>query len=155
MKLYIKELLNKPIPEDINDFFTLLFSKDDNYIKITTYFNIECNDIQYYPLKQLVYRSFEEMFLLTKTYYPELTIESFFEKLMNYCKLTHNFLQTLYCDDIKKMTFYKIKEFYNIYGIFDNNNDDDIYEFCNYNWKILFASINVFNNNDLEKFYGK
>lgn len=79
MKLYIEELKDKERPKTIIKFIKLFLFTNNNYNAKATFTNKECN------IKHCVrgkMRSYDDIFILTKTYYPSITHKKLMEILL-------------------------------------------------------------------------
>jgi len=107
-------------------------------------------------------RSFDDIYILFKTYFPEIT-----EKEVTHLLITFNkkiterelepYIRLYRCKDILRPTFYYSSAGIYFDKIFYDKEDDDYYDLLNskYDWKDLLANLNINNEEELIEYIDK
>jgi len=153
-KIYFEKSIKvKNIDYILNE---LLISKNNTSKKCTYY---KYNNKYYQQCSAHKYRSFDDILLICKTYFPSVKVETVFKKLLllNNAKnlvLNDQLNQQFgYCSDIRKIRYIanypiSMKSFYSFaLSRYQGNSK--------YSWRDLFKMININNVEELKEFYLK
>ena len=152
-KIYFKDVEVKNVDDILNK---LLISSSQTSNKSTFY---KYNNIYYNQCIAGKYRSFDDILLICKTYFPSVKVETVFKKLLllNNTKssvLNDSLKQRFaYCGDIKRIRYignYSVSlEYFYSNAITRKQGESK------YSWKDLFKMININNVEELKEFYLK
>ena len=152
-KIYFKDVEVKNVDDILNK---LLISSSQTSNKPTFY---KYNNVYYNQCTAGKYRSFDDILLICKTYFPSVKVETVFKKLLllNNTKssvLNDSLNQRFgYCGDIRRIRYIgnystSLEHFYS-YAITHTQGESK------YSWKDLFKMININNVEELKEFYLK
>jgi hypothetical protein len=143
-KLYVREIESGNIkkPKTIKTFLKFYFTYNNNHqlysSSLATYSNKECTTTHCNRDKL---RSFDDMYMITKTYYPSITVEKFITILVNLTIIKNNRLLIPQFDNCGTMMRIRIIYYQN------SNNYNDVISKPKYNseysWKELFKMIDL------------
>lgn len=152
-KIYFKDTEIKNV-DDILD--KLLISGNQSSNKPTFY---KYNNVYYTQCTSGRYRSFDDILLICKTYFPSVKVETVFKKLLLLNNTKNNVLNDRlrqrfgYCGDIKRIRY--IGNYTSsLYGFYSDAMSRSQGE-SKYSWKDLFKMININNVEELKEFYLK
>ena len=97
MSEIINQLFIKETPKSPLDLLYIIYPKDSIYCYIYTYYDKECTNIQGHYHR----RSFDDLYILFKTYFPEITKKEVLE-------LIAIDLHFYFCSDICKIVFHRV-----------------------------------------------
>lgn len=152
-KIYFKDVEVKNVDDILN---RLLISSNRASNKSTFY---KYNNVYYNQCSAGKYRSFDDILLICKTYFPSVKVETVFKKLLllNNTKssvLNDSLKQRFgYCGDIRRIRYignYSTSLEY-FYGDATTCSQGE----SKYSWKDLFKMININNVEELKEFYLK
>ena len=152
-KIYFKDIEVKNVDDILRK---LLISNNQASSKPTFY---KYNNVYYQQCSAGKYRSFDDILLICKTYFPSVKVETVFKKLLllNNTKssvLNDSLNQRFgYCGDIRRIRYIanystSLEYFYD--GAIIRNQGES-----KYSWKDLFKMININNIEELKEFYLK
>lgn len=144
IKLYIKEIELDGIkkPKTIKGFLKFYFTHNKTpnpySSSLATYSNKQCDTLHCRPDKL---RSFDDMYMITKTYYPSITVEKFITILVNLTIIKNNKLLVPQFDICGTMMRIRII-YYMSFNNYDNVISKPKYNSV-YSWKQLFEKIDL------------
>ena len=97
MSEIIDQLFIEETPKTPLDLLYIMYTKGSTYCKIYTYYDKECTNIQGDENR----RSFDDLYILFKTYFPEITKKEVLE-------LIAIDLHFYFCDGICKIVFHRV-----------------------------------------------
>ena len=134
----------------------LLISSNQASNKPTFY---KYNNVYYEQCSASKFRSFDDILLICKTYFPSVKVETVFEKLLllNNTKssvLNNELNQRFgYCGDIRRIRY--VSNYSMSLEYFYKNATTHLQGESKYSWKDLFKMININNVEELKEFYLK
>ena len=152
-KIYFKDIEVKNVDDILNK---LLISNNQASSKPTFY---KYNNVYYQQCSAGKFRSFDDILLICKTYFPSVKVETVFKKLLllNNTKssvLNDSLKQRFgYCGDIRRIRYignYSTSLEYFYSGATTRSQGES-----KYSWKDLFKMININNVEELKEFYLK
>ena len=152
-KIYFKDVKVKNVDDILNK---LLISSSQSSNEPTFY---KYDNVYYEQCSAGKYRSFDDILLICKTYFPSVKVETVFEKLLllNNTKssvLNDSLRQRFgYCGDIKRIRY--IGNYSTSLKYFYSNAVSCSQGGSKYSWKDLFKMININNVEELKQFYLK
>ena len=152
-KIYFKDVEVKNVDDILNK---LLISSSQTSNKSTFY---KYNNVCYNQCSANKYRSFDDILLICKTYFPSVKVETVFEKLLllNNTKssvLNDSLKQRFaYCGDINRIRY--IGNYSTSLQNFYRDATTRAQGESKYSWKDLFKMININNVEELKEFYLK
>ena len=134
----------------------LLISNNQASNKPTFY---KYNNVYYQQCSAGKYRSFDDILLICKTYFPSVKVETVFEKLLLLNNTKSSVLNDrlnqrfAYCGDIRRIRYVgnysaSLQSFYSDTIVRNQGGSK-------YSWKDLFKMININNGEELKEFYLK
>ena len=152
-KIYFKDTEIKNVDDILNK---LLISNNQASSKPTFY---KYNNVYYTQCTSGRYRSFDDILLICKTYFPSVKVETVFKKLLLLNNTKNNVLNDKlrqrfgYCGDINRIRY--IGNYpSSLYGFYSDAMSRAQGE-SKYSWKDLFKMININNVEELKEFYLK
>ena len=155
-KIYFEQGIEVKNVDDILNKLLISNSSLQNSNKPTFY---KYNNVYYKQCSAGKFRSFDDILLICKTYFPSVKVETVFKKLLllNNTKssvLNDSLKQRFgYCGDIRRIRY--ISNYSNLlenfYGDAITRNQGE----SKYSWKDLFKMININNVEELKEFYLK
>ena len=137
MKLYVEFTRQGNIKQFLTKVFSAKDDYDNNVLKsVATFYDKECKKIQ---CKSHKYRSFNDIYLLVKTYYPSVTKRRVMESLFNLELINDSNILYFYhinCGDIENYTIC----FCSNNSTYDFNEE---YHDKPENWEYLFNLIDI------------
>lgn len=152
-KIYFKDVEVKNVDDILNK---LLISSSQTSNKSTFY---KYNNVYYNQCTAGKYRSFDDILLICKTYFPSTKVETVFKKLLllNNTKssvLNDSLKQRFgYCGDIRRIRY--IGNYSTSLPYFYSEAITRSQGESKYSWKDLFKMININNVEELKEFYLK
>ena len=154
-KIYFKDIEVKNVDDILNK---LLINNNglQSSNKPTFY---KYNNVYYQQCSAGKYRSFDDILLICKTYFPSVKVETVFEKLLllNNTKssvLNNKLNQRFrYCGDIRRIRY--ISNYSTLLENFYKDATTGSQGESKYSWKDLFKMININNVKELKEFYLK
>ena len=153
-KIYFKDIEVKNVDDILRKL--LISSSNQSSNKPTFY---KYNNVYYQQCSAYKFRSFDDILLICKTYFPSVKVETVFKKLLllNNTKssvLNDSLKQRFgYCGDIKRIRYIgnSSNSIYNFYSDAMSRKQGE----SKYSWKDLFKMININNVEELKEFYLK
>ena len=152
-KIYFKDIEVKNVDDILNK---LLISNNQASSKPTFY---KYNNVYYQQCNAGKFRSFDDILLICKTYFPSVKVETVFKKLLllNNTKssvLNDSLKQRFgYCGDIRRIRY--IGNYSTLLENFYSGATTRSQGESKYSWKDLFKMININNVEELKEFYLK
>ena len=134
----------------------LLISNNQSSNKQTFY---KYNNVYYKQCSVGKFRSFDDILLICKTYFPSVKVETVFEKLLLLNNTKSSVLNNTlnqrfkYCGDIRRIRY--ISNYSNLLENFYKDATTCLQGESKYSWKDLFKMININNVEELKEFYLK
>lgn len=97
MSEIIDQLFIKETPKTPLDLLYIMYPEGSIYCRVNTYYDKECTNLQGYQRR----RSFDDLYVLFKTYFPEITKKEVLE-------LITIDLHFYFCDYICKIVFHRV-----------------------------------------------
>ena len=143
--------------KNVDDILNKLLISDNQASNKPTFYKY--NNVYYNQCSEGKYRSFDDILLICKTYFPSTKVETVFKKLL----LLNNNLKDIkndrvknklsYCSTISRIRY--IANYSNsLYSFYTTAIDKNKNE-SKYSWKDLFKMININNVEELKEFYLK
>lgn len=152
-KIYFKDTKIKNVDDILNK---LLISGTQSSNKSTFY---KYNNVYYTQCTFGKYRSFDDILLICKTYFPSVKVETVFKKLLLLNNTKNNVLNDRlrqrfgYCGEIKRIRY--IGNYSSSLYRFYSDAMSRVQGESKYSWKDLFKMININNVEELKEFYLK
>ena len=152
-KIYFKDTEVKNVDDILNK---LLISNNQTSSKPTFY---KYNNVYYKQCTAYRYRSFDDILLICKTYFPSVKVETVFKKLLLLNNTKSSVLndklnqQFGYCGNIRRIRYignYSLSLQYFYSNVIKCGQGES-----KYSWKDLFKMININNVEELKEFYLK
>ena len=153
-KIYFKDVEVKNVDDILNKL--LINSNNQSSNKPTFY---KYDNVYYQQCSEGRYRSFDDILLICKTYFPSVKVETVFEKLLLLNNTKNSILDNKlnqrfgYCGDIRRIRY--IAKYSNSLENFYKDATSRSQGESKYSWKDLFKMININNVEELKEFYLK
>jgi len=155
-KIYFEQGIEVKNVDDILNKLLISNSNLQSSNKPTFY---KYNNVYYQQCSARKYRSFDDILLICKTYFPSVKVETVFKKLLLLNNTKNNVLNDKlrqrfgYCGDIKRIRY--IGNYPSSLYIFYSDTMSRVQGKSKYSWKDLFKMIDINNVEELKEFYLK